>query len=710
MTALEASVVALQDGHRIAHSRISDLEAKMTESTKYNAKLEERLREALTTAEKAHTDLEAKTSSAFSKAHEEYAKEVTVKSRINVIEHRIEEMHSMVQSLRGQVPQAQPQQPSDPRSPAADWWREAEPAPASSPAAGSIGAAVQAQGAPSAGQPTSFGPGQQDRSESPLGPNSSAQAEPTRQAAMSPSAVGPASQDPFERSDPWRNPHWGRAAASGSVHEGQQGGGQQHQSPLTPPQSWQHEQRTAYPQGGTWFPAGSPGPAQNQWNVGNAGPAPNFGQGFGTPYGHRQLMGNQERMDSKSENLKRFTGNPEGFKSWADRIIDHMGKVHPAWRSLLQWMAKTEDDLSMRRLRRETFGPHDEQAADLAVKFEQFLVDWLPETLYCRRGQLSGGPGEENNGFIMWRRLHHDNIGLEVHIANAGVDCLREYGKCEKMSNLLAHLDGWRDLYQQYGQELDGAPNYVRSMYLEILPKELRTEISREDKLEFASWRTIDSWVRKRCMVLQTESLAAINKRILAKEVKGKISAIMPAEDDDDDEEKQVRTSAPSAAAVPPEVTAMLKKLEDSVATIAAIQKKAGTGGPPARRGNSPGRGRSPGRGNGPRARSSSNSRRLVDWGNKCFHCGSDKHRRPDCEDFIKMMKRANPGVTDPKKWKAPQGYESAIAKARKAAKAKEDKKSGSVNAIQPGTDTASEDESNSDTFSQAGMFSYEQG
>ena len=69
------------------------------------------------------------------------------------------------------------------------------------------------------------------------------------------------------------------------------------------------------------------------------------------------------------------------------------------------------------------------------------------------------------------------------------------------------------------------------------------------------------------------------------------------------------------------------------------------------------------------------------------------------------MMKRANPGVTDPKKWKAPQGYESAISKARKAARAKDDKKSGSVNSIQPGTDTASEDEDDSDTFSQAGNF-----
>ena len=204
-------------------------------------------------------------------------------------------------------------------------------------------------------------------------------------------------------------------------------------------------------------------------------------------------MGNQEKMDYKSESLKRFSGSPEGFKTWADRIIDHMGKVHPQWRGVLLWLARTDDDLSLRTLRHKTLGPFDEPADDLAIKFEQVLVDWLPESLYSRRGQLSGGPGEENNGFIMWRRLHHDNIGLEMHIANAGVDCLREYGRCQKMENLLSHLDGWRDLFQQYGSELEGAPNYVRSMYLDILPKELRTEISKEDRLEFANWKTIPS-------------------------------------------------------------------------------------------------------------------------------------------------------------------------------------------------------------------------
>ena len=68
VTALEASVVALQDGHRIARSRLSDLEVKCKESLTKYTKLEERLQQALATAENAHKDLEAKTSAAFSKA------------------------------------------------------------------------------------------------------------------------------------------------------------------------------------------------------------------------------------------------------------------------------------------------------------------------------------------------------------------------------------------------------------------------------------------------------------------------------------------------------------------------------------------------------------------------------------------------------------------------------------------------------------------
>ena len=69
------------------------------------------------------------------------------------------------------------------------------------------------------------------------------------------------------------------------------------------------------------------------------------------------------------------------------------------------------------------------------------------------------------------------------------------------------------------------------------------------------------------------------------------------------------------------------------------------------------------------------------------------------------MMAEANKGVADKKKWKPPAGYKSAIAKARDAIKAAANK-SGKMNAINPGDDTASENEDDDlDTFSQAGSF-----
>ena len=695
VTALEASVVALQEGHRIAHSRLSDLEAKMKSSNDAAQNLEKRVADALKTAQETYTALEKKTSEAFAKAHTEYANERSVQDRIKVIEHRILEMDELVRSMGRQSPAQGGAPAAEPRSPAGEWWREA-PASTQSPQA-PRGPEVHA---PEFGTASgASGPAGQQSEGSPLRPAPPpANASPLRQspyqsASSAPTVGAEAAEDPLARGDPWLNPNWGRSSATGPAQA----------SPTTPPQpqSWQGQ---SSPAPSPWFQGNAGAQNQyeshNQWLPGQPQFASQYPFGMGNG-GRQQYMGNQERMEAKSETLKKFSGNPESFRGWADRIIDHMSKVHPEWRRLLLWMGKTNDDLSFRKLRQEVIGPLNEPAADLAVKFEQVLVDWLPESLYGRRGQLSGGPGEENNGFIMWRRLHHDNVGLEVHIANAGVDCLREYGRCNKMSDLLSHLDGWRDLFQQYGQELEHAPNYVRSMYLDILPKELRSELSREDRLEFADWRTIDSWVRRRCMVLQTENLASINRRILTKEIKGRINAITPGSGEAEEETKPNDVASHNQT----DMIAMIHDLQKSMATMAAIQKKA-TGGPQSpQRPGSPGRGRSPGRNNGPRARSNSNSRRLPDWGNKCFHCGSDKHRRSDCVEFKKMMQKANPGVTDPKKWKPPPGYESAIAKARKIAKAKDEKK-GAVNAITSGSDTASEDEGECDVMSQAGKFS----
>ena len=138
--------------------------------------------------------------------------------------------------------------------------------------------------------------------------------------------------------------------------------------------------------------------------------------------GLRNYIGNQEKIDTKDEPLRKFNGEPETFQAWANHMADHLGKVCSSWKPILEWISKTDEDLSFSRLKNEVLGPYNEPADELAVKLEQLIVDWIPESLYNRRDQLCGGEGEKHNGFIMWRRLHQDNIGSEVHVNIAGVD------------------------------------------------------------------------------------------------------------------------------------------------------------------------------------------------------------------------------------------------------------------------------------------------
>jgi hypothetical protein len=69
-----------------------------------------------------------------------------------------------------------------------------------------------------------------------------------------------------------------------------------------------------------------------------------------------------------------------------------------------------------------------------------------------RRVQLCGGKAEANNGLAMWRRLHQDFAGEGEVVEYAGVEVLREYGRCNKLSELPSHIDGWFELLDHYGR------------------------------------------------------------------------------------------------------------------------------------------------------------------------------------------------------------------------------------------------------------------
>ena len=79
----------------------------------------------------------------------------------------------------------------------------------------------------------------------------------------------------------------------------------------------------------------------------------------------------------------------------------------------------------------------------------------------------------------------------------------------------------------------------------------------------------------------------------------------------------------------------------------------------------------------------------MVEWGNRCYHCGSENHTRNECKEFQTLMEKSTVGK--PKaQWKPPPGYKSAIGKARDALKEAEKRKAGKVGSFR-GDDTASE-------------------
>ena len=344
-------------------------------------------------------------------------------------------------------------------------------------------------------------------------------------------------------------------------------------------------------------------------------------------------------------------------------------------------------------------------------------MDYMPEKVYEKRTQYAGGASERGNGFAVWRRLFRDNAGGGDLVEYAGVDVLRTYPQCHSIRNLSNHLDGWQELFDTYGSELAAAPRMLRSMIMNIIPKELKTEIMKEKSLVGADYRRIISWCRERSTILQSESMAELTKKSLSRTY-GKVHSVSRSRKADEDEPDQELPHE--------EAPAWAQAMQDSF-TQAMNAIKSGVPPPPnphaakrpPRKESPAGRGRptdrrpSPGSGSrrDPRGRSNSQGRRpsrsplrLVGWDKRCDHCGRDDHRRENCDDFNKMMKDHN-GSKPKKDWRPPPGYKSALAKARDAEKAKNAKdkdKSRKIHAVAPeGEDSASEDDF--DGYSDAG-------
>ena len=69
-------------------------------------------------------------------------------------------------------------------------------------------------------------------------------------------------------------------------------------------------------------------------------------------------------------------------------------------------------------------------------------------------------------------------------IAFACIEVLRELKQCKTLSEVGARTDDWQERLDTYGGELRGATKTFRSLFLNIIPPELKAEILKEDALQ----------------------------------------------------------------------------------------------------------------------------------------------------------------------------------------------------------------------------------
>ena len=82
------------------------------------------------------------------------------------------------------------------------------------------------------------------------------------------------------------------------------------------------------------------------------------------------------------------------------------------------------------------------------------------------------------------------------------------YGACSKLSQVTEHVDGWLDLFEQFGQELEEAHTTTRGMFIDILPQELKSDCMRKSKLQAMNFRELAVWAKQRVANIQTQALA----------------------------------------------------------------------------------------------------------------------------------------------------------------------------------------------------------
>ena len=114
--------------------------------------------------------------------------------------------------------------------------------------------------------------------------------------------------------------------------------------------------------------------------------------------------------NKKNDKLKVFDSEPAKWKSWKNRMIDHLCGSTPKWKTIIESIELAPYSFHKALPMLHPIGK-GENAFQVAEKLHTFLGNCISDTLYARRAQMECGKAETGNGFDFWRQLLLENEG-----------------------------------------------------------------------------------------------------------------------------------------------------------------------------------------------------------------------------------------------------------------------------------------------------------
>ena len=326
-----------------------------------------------------------------------------------------------------------------------------------------------------------------------------------------------------------------------------------------------------------------------------------------------------------AKELKPFNGTHASYKTWANRVKDHFKKKNSDWARVFQELESQRNPISKDMLK---MGNMFADGYSFTVDFAwvsnaiwTFVGEHVVDSVYTSRNVLAGGG---DNGLELWRALYVRHEGGADQVEIGGMETLHSFPKCDKMEALQFWVGKWQETKDMYGAGI--SDGHLRSMFINILPPTVQKEVR-----ETPGLITLQS-----CINHVLGNIGRLNDAQLSKlhmeRLKQSLSATQRISPVIDKEE----TPEPTAAVDKAEdkfqsmINAITDKMEHLCAAVARPKAQAQ-----------------------PKRAASD----FAKFGNRCLHCGSDKHRARDC-NVKKALLEKNGGSL-------PAGYKSAFDKWR---------------------------------------------